>query len=465
MTERNPNSKKPVFDNVNFDLSFQNTSLEVKQTLDETINTPEMANLGEITVREDIRSSIGPFQALPDYKTIYPDIVTNSLSQLYDEYNQAFRPLVNDNREWDTDYQYCITPEGTPTNSWVQIDMVGLPDKFLDAAPDFNQDDVKEALRNRIFEFENSIAMYQLLQHIFANNNSESQFKTRFRSSMDAMRQKYHKPIALLAVTDQKYQAMKESEFGKIANESLTDEEVSALTGFDRFFGPGEFQNYLNENGGNCDYLLFARTSDPLVKLKDPNAKVSIPLLENDHTRQVIKANAITFNIDDPSWSNGDPRRINDTKAYLPDMGMGYAAYSEEDLTDLNLVKFLLSSGVDLQNLKAGETVLRAKPLQHSYGCYGHERGKIDNNRFWKDVRAQMRKRGPYVIQPEMPNPTIINSADGSRYMYIDRNFFSTDGKNFTFMGGFRSLMPMNTVEAEKGRVHGNSSTVWAEIL
>lgn len=437
---------------------------EAQRFLDRAVVEPQTARLGEVVVKNDIKSTIGPFFILPEYRIQYTGVVTEALGDLYAEYNRSFRTLVAANREWSTDYQFCMTPDGTPINSWVQIDMVGLPKRFLEASANLSEADVREALRGKIFEIENSLAMYQLLENIFSKGQQDTLFKRKFRASLDELREKHGRQIALMAVTDQKHQAMKESEFGKRAEEPLTDEEVMQLSGFDRFFGPEEFQKYLAENEGECDYLLYARTSDPVAKLRKPSTKVEIPLLEDDRTRRIIKANAITFNVDNPAWESGSPERINDTKAYLEAMGMAYGAGSYEDLNSPEFREYLKSQGIDPFKVESGDARLRAKPMQGAYGCYGHVRGRILEGDFRKDVKRNMRERGPYVIQPEMPTPTIINATDGRAYTYIDRVFFSTDGQNYRYMGGFRSLMPLDSNEAKQGRIHGNGSTVWAEI-
>jgi hypothetical protein len=74
-------------------------------------------------------------------------------------------------------------------------------------------------------------------------------------------------------------------------------------------------------------------------------------------------------------------------------------------------------------------------------------------------------RRGPYIVQPELQNPTITNRDDGRSCVYIDRVFFSSDGQNYQFMGGERTLMPIDSIEADNNRVHGNESSVYAEII
>lgn len=252
---------------------------DVRLLLDEHIKMPTRAKLGH-TKEADIRSSLSPFLFLPAYKIYYPDVVIEALGNLYTEYNRAFGCLIEKNREWDTDYQHCMMgPHGSPVNFAVQIDMVGLPQGFLETAADVSENDMREVLRHSIFEIENSLAMYQVMEYIFSSDSRDSFFKRQFRASLDEIRQRFGMPIALLAATDQKYEAMKESEFGKSPQELLSDAEVMQFSGFDRFFGQQEFREYLAYTSGKCNYLLYARTSDPVAKLKKPDVNVEHPLL------------------------------------------------------------------------------------------------------------------------------------------------------------------------------------------
>ncbi len=466
-------------------------SLSARELFDKSVAICESSWLGQIVTRNDIKSLAhspegnlvrAEFKVLPEYKTQYPDVVIKALGNLYAEYNKAFDPLVAANREWETDYQYCFAPDGTPINGWVQIDMVGLPDSFLKKASFFDETQIREALRGRIFEIENSLAMYQLLERIFSYGGQDTLFKKQFRTSLNDLRRRTGRPIALLAVTEQKYQEMRRSEFGKNEGELLTDEEVRELSGFDKFFGPYEFEQYLMENNGECDYLLYARTSYPLAKLKQPNTEVSIPLLENPYTRRIIRAHAVTFNIDDPQWPNGDPRKINDTKAWMSSVGMALDVYNYTDIVTEEerrddrgklrkvfvpterLIAFLQQQGIAVSGEDPKEIALHAKPMQASYGCYGHTRGPLKDSEFRRELRKGLHERGPYVLQPEMQIPLITNTLDGQTYTYIDRNFMWTNGEDYHWMGGFRSLIPIDSIESKKGRNHGSIYTVWAEI-
>jgi len=185
--------------------------------------------------------------------------------------------------------------------------------------------------------------MYSLLEYFFSDGTQDTLFKRQFRAGLDDIRQKYGRPIALLAVTDQKYQAMRETEFGKMRGAPLTDDEVREYSGFDKFFSPEEFKKYLVENGGQSDYLLYVRSSDPVAKMKRPDLVIDEELLADDNLRRIIKANALTFNIDNPNLPIGDSRRINDTKEYLGAMGMAFPVYYGEDLTSPEFNNYLRS--------------------------------------------------------------------------------------------------------------------------
>lgn len=452
--------------------------------LDNQIRTLDKTALGPVMERTDIASSMGPFLATPEYKIHYPTVVIRALEQLYAEYNEAFRPLIEANREWDTDYQYCVTDAGAPFNRWTQVDMVGLPQGFLSAVADYSEAEIKAVLRERIFEIENSLAMYQLLERIFSERGADTQWAERFRASLGELRAQHGKPVALLAVTQEKYIAMKETEFGKRADEAIAPEEVYALSGFDHFFGPHDFLEHVNARDGKCDYLLFVRSSDPVDKLRKPEFAVEQPLLGDPRIRRIIKAHALTFNVDAPDMDAA--ARINDTKEYMLTMGMAYLAETQDDVLTPEFITYLAqgktyadfagerlsakfaayleSQGIDAEKVRMGDTALRGKPMKGTYGCYGHVTGTLRDGKFRNLLRTNLRKRGAYVIQPEMEVPIIVSETDGRAYTYIDRNFFTTNGRDYRFIGGLRSLMPVDSPEAQKGRNHGNNSTVWAEI-
>lgn len=429
-----------------------------RDALASQLGLTETAQLGSVS-NVTLESSLGPILVRPQVSVEYPATVVQALAELYQEYNEAFTVLVDQNTEWPTDYQYNKTPAGGPLNHFVQIDMAGLPAGFLEHAATMDVSDVKEVLRGTIFEIENSLAMYQLLEQIFVAEGEVSLFKAEFREALDNLRLRHGKPIALLAVTDEKYDAMKTSEFGVPLDQELDAADVRRLSGFDRMFSPQEFLEHLESNDGKSDYLLYARTSTPVSKLRKPDTEVVVPLLQDPAIREVIKANSITHNIDNPAWEQGDTRTINDTKRYLPTMGMGFEVTSHEQLQSPEFKQYLTAQGLDPET-----TMIRAKPLVESYGCYGHISGEAGKQSFATELRKNIAKRGPYILQPEKETPVVTDSETGQSFKYIDRNFFTTDGTDIRFMGGFRCMAAVESTEARNGRLHGNKDTQWVKI-
>ena len=416
----------------------------------------------EVVVRTDIRSSLIPSFAFPGLRILYPEVVVMALVALYEEYNRAFGPLVEANCEWGTDYQYCLGSEG-PVNFAVQIDMIGLDDEFLQKAANMPVEEICEIFRRQIFEIENSLALYHLLDRICDRDGKRSFYSRRTRAMLESLRGRFSKPIALLAVTHQKHVAMRATEFGKMEGEPLSDAEVFELSGFNKLFGPEEFREHVTTNGGVPQYLLYVRASDPVEKLKRPDIRVEHPLLEDPEMRRIIKQFAITLNVDNPAWPIGDLRRINDTKEYMPPMGMAFKIVGEAGLYSAEFAKYLRSVGVDPESVAKGQRALRAKPAQGTYGCYGHERGPITEGEFRRRVRYGIRQRGSYLVQPEHCAPVVLNTWDGREYAYIDRVFFGMlDSPQF--LGGFREFLPADSQEAKAGRLHGNRDTIFAEI-
>ena len=148
-------------------IAFRQVPGSLNKALEQSILLRERKRLGPTASRDDISSTGGRFHFFPEYRTLYPKVILQALTNLYFEYNQSFDQLVAANKEWDTDYQFCLTgPDGFPNNYFVQVDMVGLPDRYLLEAEKLGVRQVQDDLRRRIFEIENSVAMYQLLMKI-----------------------------------------------------------------------------------------------------------------------------------------------------------------------------------------------------------------------------------------------------------------------------------------------------------
>ncbi len=392
-------------------------------------------------------------------------MVIEALYNLYKEYNRAFTYLVAANREWETDYSLCML-DGIPVNHCVQIDMRGLHRTDLEKLAGMPEIAVRGILRKKIFEIENSIAMYQLLEKLFSRNGKDSLFKTRFRAILNNLRQKFGKPIGLLALTKEKYDAMLSSEFGKLHGEQITDWEVKDLSGFDTFFGPQQFRNHLIVNNGQCKYLLYIRSSDPVYKLKKPDLVVNHTLLSDSNMRREIKANALTLNVDAPEMEYA--KRINDTKDYMVEMAMAFPVTSIEDLYSDRFKTYLIAQGIDPKDVASGKAAIRCKPAKGTYGCYGHISGSLINRDFRRELKKNLNLRGNYIAQPEMTTSVVINTdsrdTENKEYAFIDRIFLGMIDGHPRFIGGIRNLISTKTVEARKHRIHGNHSAIWAEI-
>lgn len=429
----------------------------LSKRLDKLIVEGEELSLPTRTVTYD--SSFERFEAF-EGQLVYPTKLQEALVNLYREYNGAFTRIVNQHREFETDYRFANSGIGGGANNMaVQIDMQGLPSEFLELAKHKTVEELTEELRNRVFEIENSIAMTNLLQQIGGVNDS-SHFESGWRLTLDQVREKHGKEVALLAVTDAKFNAILATELGLTSRYDVNDALVRSRLGYDRFMSPSDLVTYFNSlNGRESDYLFFVRSSDPVNTLKDPSNSVQT-ILDEDDLRRFIREFALTYNIDNPSITES---RINDTKAYLAKIGMAYDVHDISDLDSEDFTEFLQRRGVDTTT----HFKLRGKPYSGTYGCYGHVRGNATSKKhFLRPLQEEIKRRGPYVIQPELPQASFHNTVNGLDYNYIHRIFIGTsDGDNFNFIGGFANCLESENMEAKKGRIHGNSSAVWREII
>lgn len=409
----------------------------------------EMATFGTLT-HVDLHSAMGPFLFAPEYETAIPPSVIAAVGHLVEMNTDAFAHLVPRNTEGDSlAYQHCAVPSRGVVEPFFQVDMVATSSDFLTQAAGEDSSQIAAQLKNRIFEFEPSIAMYELI-HAFGANGD---LGAHFRRDLDVLRLRHGKRIALLAPTAEKFSAVLASEFGLSEHHGLSQEELSDLvkevSGFDTVLGPDDFIDHLNANDGECEFLLFVRPSDPVAKLKDPTALVNSPLLGDEKLRRIIRRNAITLNIDNPDWGIADPRKIKDSKAALPLLGMGLSLRNRDQVHKLDL-------SVGLQ---------RAKPRGGVFGAYGQKPidAQNESHRLW--LAEQIELRGPYLIQPEMAPLLIIDSSSSRQFLAMDRLFFSMVSGTASFMGGIRILNPVESSNAKHGRLHGSSDMISAPIV
>ena len=429
---------------------------------DDVASQPDHLDLGTASrvygLANSVRASSGVVQPIPvfafhDCRLAYPSIVTEALLRLFEEYNQNFSSLVEANREWETDYQYLRCADGEYRNLFAQIDMAALPLPLIErlSMPGIRLEAVCEALRNNIFEIENSIAGYDYTTRTFETQVRTVPIKTKWHAALDRLRKRYGKPIALLASTEEKFESLCVFEFGTDAPPS--DDHVKRISGFDKLIGPAEFAAHIDDRKGSCDYLLFVRASEPLEKLRRPATQIEYPLLADPRLRQAIKAHAITINVDTPNAPYDT--LVNDTKAYMRPMDMGFEIGAVDDLLSVELarhlaagapfadfhgpkfsprvVTYLRKKGVSPAQINGGDIEFRFKPLKGTYGCYGHVRGSLSSRSTRRKLKIEINARGPYVVQIEIPPHVIEDQRTGDRYHGMHRNFVGFDDDTPSF--------------------------------
>jgi hypothetical protein len=195
-------------------------------------------------------------------------------------------------------------------------------------------------------------------------------------------------------------------------------------------------------------------------------------ILNDKNMRRVIRAHAITPNVDNPDsdWS----MRLNDSKAPQGPMGLALFVTQENLGTkskfEAQLREFLLRRGFSEEDINAEEIVLRVKPGIDSYGGYGQSERK--NHKQLYDVMVnELKKNNPLVLQPDMPTPRLRNLCNGEDedvvYKYIHRIFVSDPAIGGLFIGGMQNLMPQTSRELDGRleRIHGNASAVWRPVV
>lgn len=407
--------------------------------------------------------------------TQYPDKVKQALIEIVQEYNIQFGKLLESTRKDPEEYKYCDGDQ-FPTSLGLQIDMVALPPEVLEycSQDETSLQEIVVFLKRHIFEIENNLAGYNFLGAMCP------QFTENLKTSIQKYREASGKKVYLLATTLEKYDSIKVGEFGQEDLEQIKD-SILEQTGFDGLIGPEQFQQMVES--GQEPPLFYTRCSLDTSELRNPGKSDTAPsLLDNPKYVELIRQNTITPNVDYPD----SEVKTNDTKQYMEGMGLGYNANSIEDILDPEFVHFLSNSSnlpvtpeilnpkfvefcrtrnIDPQKILDGEVELRAKPLQESYGCYGHLTQMKLGKKFAKKLTKEIKKRGPYVIQPELDIMKVTNKAESKKYLVIDRNFVMVDSDGeYKFVCGFRSYSPADSEEAKKNNVHGNRQTVYSIV-
>ena len=165
-------------------------------------------------------------------------------------------------------------------------------------------------------------------------------------------------------------------------------EKIRRNTGFDDIYGPAELQIAYEKGEDN---LYYVRASLEKERLKNPNGSFENALLSDEEIRRYVKQRAITYNIDAPDGNY--ERVINDSKEYMPDLGMGYIIESLEDIYTSEYRDFLQQKqkiwsfagivfspwflqylryvGCSEEEILSGNIEFHIKPLKCAYGAYG----------------------------------------------------------------------------------------------
>jgi spermidine synthase len=69
--------------------------------------------------------------------------------------------------------------------------------------------------------------------------------------------------------------------------------------------------------------------------------------------------------------------------------------------------------------------MIRAKPADGSYGCYGHIRGFIHDREFRNLLRKGLKERGFYILQVEQAPFVVTDLNTQNQYNVIHRIFIS----------------------------------------
>jgi len=431
-------------------------ALNLLRSLNESVLQPDLTELGEKVIRNDIPSCVKPFLTFPEYEVNYPDRVTEQVLALAGEYNRHFSKLVEEAKNAETDYMHCYSPEADCyVNYFFQIDMRALPQKFLDTLATYDEATINQVLRRTVFEYEDSLAMNQLLRQCIPLADGTSVFAQGYDRIMDGIRRTYNMPIALLATTDEKVASIKAMELGIDPAQVASDELVRNLLGYDTLMGPNDLLQHLEANNGNSEYLLYVRSSFPVENLKKPDAEVPKTILDDEKIKHIIKKYSITLNLD----------ALRDTKRAMLDMGQGICinrSNYDEVIASNAIEDLLMDSGIAMSD----ETVLRLKPMDGVFGCYGHYSLPIKHIRGGKrknKLRKEMQKRGDYLLQVELPIYTLADiDNQNQHYHAIHRNFvgYNPETAQYEAVYGMMNMMS----GAYDGKVHGGRTAHFAGI-
>lgn len=476
-------------------------SNSVLRFYEQTIATPQVVDIGPANKMSPMYEGETPPLALREYEVYYPKSLVEAYRIACEKYDQQFMKLVERHKIWSSDYQYASSTLA------FQVDGPAYSDEFLNRAQFMSPTVLAKFITKRVFEFEANIAAYGLNGRLWPEGTTNKTWHT----TLENVRQKTGKKVAVLAGSEQKLDEMVLYEMGVTMNQALFAETVRSITGFDAFLGPNDLVSiYQHYQGNECPYVFFGRTSKPKSWLRDPDSYVDGGFLAHPEILRYVRAHAITHNFDDPKLPFNHPSIIMDSKEALAMVGAAYLVIQPGDIYSQEFLKYLGDNGIDMGEIihgtlsqgkknklgglflnfpsayllseslnshlqtrgidpaliASGEKKVRAKPLKQHYGIYGHEVGSINRAKFLNELMEQMRMRGGYIIQPEFSNLHIVDGTNPHEsYVAIDRVFFvrGADGQLHP-MESCRSLMPAQSYEGKKNNVHEGPHTKCARI-
>lgn len=406
----------------------------------------------------------------------YPDNIKLALAILYNQYVEEYEQLV---KQSGNTYPSAFSLSGNLVIPFIQIDMVYLPSSFLRSIQDCDPTILADVLRPFIFEIESSVAYYEFLSkiNIWVPYNT-SWFWLWLRLGIDDIRMRTGKKVALLVTSSTKYQSIKELEFWINWSLFIDDLTVKIKSGFDALLSPDEFREYYEgiQKWKTSDTLFYVRASSDTQDFKDQ--KESRNILQNEEYRDFIRSNSITVNIDSPDTAFP----LNDTKRYMRNMWLGLPFTSIDEIIPIwvlecvrnnndfssfswpyytpKVQEYLRSVWVGEDDIAEWKLVFRCKPIEWSYGAYGHVRLNIQDAKSRRKLRDAMKNGGSYLLQIENQSPTIINDKSQKEYKAIDRIFMRMDRDgNISFLEGFINAIPSDSDEAKKNNIHGSRLT------
>lgn len=428
--------------------------IQLLNQLNTLVENPIEMDLGPTDTRYDIPSKLGPFMVKNQHCVEMPVNITKALLEITHEYNTAFSRVVEQNLEIPEAYQYAFDKETSEyINLVFQIDMRALPIDFLITLDHYEIPVIKEVLKRSVFEFEDSLAMLNLLRMQF-ETNGVSHFRDGLDRTFDSLRSTYCKGIALLATTQAKLDSILACELGVDDLSEVNDQTVRQVLGYDKLIGPEEYLRMLDSKAAQ-DYLLYVRSSSPVANLKDPRIEVPATILDDQAIRHEVLKNCITLNLG----------ALNDTKIAMLDMGLGV------EISSANLAQVLENREIhELCNeygLNLDDPRLRLKPRDGVFGCYGHHTMNLSNlgsGKRKKKIVKDLKERGEYIVQPELPSTQF--SSNGETLNAIHRNFvgYNMQIHRYEAIEGVLAMMPVDP-NARITTVHGSASSSYSPVI